>query len=86
MGIPPKWMTFADVCAHVQVRSRGYAGISSFRSVARLIFSKKPKQENIRAVSLPLKGNNAEIDTALSAAVSTMALLDVAGWARSCCH
>jgi len=30
---------------------------------ARLIFSKKPKQEDIRAVSLPLKENNAEIDT-----------------------
>jgi hypothetical protein len=41
---------------------REAAGISYFRSVARLIFSKEPKQEDVRAVSFPLKGSNPEID------------------------
>jgi hypothetical protein len=59
IDLPPKWKT---LLTRVPMFRREAAGISYFRSVARLIFSKEPKQEDVRAVSFPLKGSNPEID------------------------
>jgi hypothetical protein len=60
------------VCPFSDVRRS--RGSFSFRSVARLIFSEKPKQEDVPPVSFPLKGKDAELDTAASTVARTMAL------------